>query len=60
MSDLKCGHCNRVITDLSKAYSRSGEHWCGWSCFDQDQYPNYIAERKERAKKRGKRKCCSA
>ena len=55
-SSLKCIECGRIITDLHKAWSRSGEHYCCKSCHDEGDYPNIVAERKERAKKRGKRK----
>ena len=60
MSEFRCVHCNRIIEDLNKAYSRSGEHFCGKGCFDQDDYPNLVEGRKKRAKddvkKYGKRK----
>ncbi len=31
-----CEHCNTIIKNRSKAWSRSGHHWCSQCCMNQD------------------------
>jgi hypothetical protein len=31
-----CGHCEMEIKDPKTAWSRSGFHWCGKTCYFED------------------------
>lgn len=33
-----CDHCDRHITDKSKAWSRQRRHWCCECCYQQDKH----------------------